>query len=191
MSKIGYVRVSAVDQNTDRQEIALKELSIDKYYIEKVSGKNTERVQLKRMLEYVREGDTVYIESISRLARSTRDLLSIVQQLQEKSVDLVSLKENIDTTTPQGRFVLTIFGALSELERENTLQRQKEGIAAAKMKGKKFGRPQIDKPKDWDKVIELWQEKKITATEAMRRLDLNRGTFYRRVNETCNSKNYN
>ena len=121
------------------------------------------------------------IESISRLARSTRDLLSIVQQLQEKSVELVSLKENIDTTTPQGRFILTIFGALSELERENTLQRQKEGISAAKSKGKKFGRPQIEKPKEWDKVISIWQKGEITATEAMHKLNLNRGTFYRRI----------
>lgn len=186
MSKIGYIRVSAIDQNTDRQEIALKDLNMDKYFIEKASGKNTDRPQLKKMLEYIREGDTVYIESISRLARSTKDLLTIVQQLQDKSVDLVSLKENIDTTTPQGRFVLTIFGALSELERENTLQRQKEGIAAAKGKGKKFGRPQIEKPKEWDKVIGLWQEGKITAAEAMRRLHLNRGTFYRRVKEFVN-----
>lgn len=181
MSRIAYVRVSAIDQNTDRQEIALSELNIDKYFTEKISGKNTERPQLKKMLEYIREGDTVYIESISRLARSTKDLLSIVQQLQEKSVDLISLKENIDTTTPQGRFILTIFGALSELERENTLQRQKEGISAAKIKGKKFGRPQIDKPKDWDKVIGMWQNGEITAVEAMHRLNLNRGTFYRRV----------
>jgi DNA invertase Pin-like site-specific DNA recombinase len=183
MSKIGYIRVSAADQNTDRQEIALKELNVDKYFIEKISGKNTDRTQLKKLMEYVREGDTVYIESISRLARSTKDLLNIVQQLQEKSVELVSLKENIDTTTPQGRFVLTIFAALSELERENILQRQKEGIAAAKIKGKKFGRPKIDKPKEWDSVIGLWQEKKITAVEAMHRLNLDRGTFYRRVNE--------
>jgi len=183
MSKIGYIRVSAADQNTDRQEIALKELNLDKYFIEKASGKNTDRPQLKKMMEYMREGDMVYIESISRLARSTKDLLNIVQQLADKSVELVSLKENIDTTTPQGRFVLTIFGALSELERENILQRQKEGIAAAKIKGKKFGRPQIDKPKDWDNVMELWKEKKITAVEAMRRLNLNRGTFYRRVKE--------
>jgi DNA invertase Pin-like site-specific DNA recombinase len=181
VSKVAYVRVSAVDQNTDRQEIALSELNIDKYFIEKISGKNTDRPQLKKMLEYIREGDTVYIESISRLARSTKDLFTIVQQLHDKSADLVSLKENIDTTTPQGRFILTIFGALSELERENTLQRQKEGIAAAKIKGKKFGRPQIDTPKDWDKVIRLWQKGKITATEAMLRLNLNRGTFYRRV----------
>lgn len=181
MSRIAYVRVSAIDQNTDRQEIALSELNIDKYFIEKVSGINTDRPQLKKMLEYVREGDTVYIESISRLARSTRDLLSIVQQIQEKSVDIISLKENIDTTTPQGRFILTIFGALSELERENTLQRQQEGIAAARIKGKKFGRPRIEKPKEWDKVISTWKKGEISAVEAMRRLNLNRGTFYRRV----------
>lgn len=181
VSKIAYVRVSAIDQNTDRQEIALSGLSIDRYFSEKASGKNADRPELKKMLDYIREGDTVYIESISRLARSTKDLLNIVQQLQDKSVDLVSLKENIDTTTPQGRFVLTIFGALSELERENTLQRQKEGIAAAKIKGKKFGRPQVDKPKEWDKVIGLWQKNEITSAEAMRRLNINRGTFYRRV----------
>ncbi|MBF0398168.1 MAG: recombinase family protein [Desulfobacterales bacterium] len=181
MSKIAYIRVSAIDQNIDRQKIALSELNIDKYFIEKISGKNTDRPQLKKMLEYIREGDSVYIESISRLARSTKDLLAIVQHLQDKSVDLISLKEKIDTTTPQGRFVLTIFGALSELERENTLQRQKEGIAAAKIKGKKFGRPQIKKPQDWDKIIVLWQKGEITAVEAMRKLNLNCGTFYRRV----------
>jgi DNA invertase Pin-like site-specific DNA recombinase len=101
MSKIGYIRVSATDQNTDRQEMILKELNLDKYFIEKASGKNTDRAQLKKLMEYVREGDTVYIESISRLARSTKALLNIIQQLAEKSVELVSLKENIDTTTPQ------------------------------------------------------------------------------------------
>jgi len=121
VSKVAYIRVSAIDQNTDRQEIALSELNINKYFTEKISGKNTDRPQLKKMFEYIREGDTVYIESISRLACSTKDLFIIVQQLHDKSVDLVSLKENIDTTTPQGRFILTIFGALSELERENTL----------------------------------------------------------------------
>lgn len=183
MSKIGYVRVSTIEQNTDRQEIALAELGITKLFIEKTSGKSADRPQLKKMLEYVREGDVLYIESISRLARSTKDLISIVQILQDKKVELVSLKENIDTSTPQGRFVLTIFGALSELERENMLQRQKEGIAAARIKGKKFGRPLKETPKDWDRVINIWKNGEITAVEAMRRLKLNRGTFYRRVKE--------
>ena len=179
MSRIAYVRVSSIDQNTDRQEIALKKIKIDHYFVEKVSGKNTNRPELKKMLDFIRKGDTIYIESISRLARSTRDLLSIIQQLQDKSVDIVSLKEKIDTSTPQGRFVLTIFGALSELERENTLQRQKEGIAAARIKGKRFGRPRIEKPQNWDKVIALWKKGQITAIEAKNRLNLNHGTFYR------------
>jgi len=170
-----------MDQNTDRQEVALAELKMDKIFIEKVSGKDTKRTELNKMLDYVRENDVVYIESISRLARSTRDLLCIVKQLEDKKVDLISLKENIDTTTPQGRFVLTIFGALSELERENILQRQREGIAVAKNKGKKFGRPVIEQPKEWDIVISQWQNKEITAIEAMKRLGMNRGTFYRRV----------
>ena len=183
MSNIGYVRVSGTDQNTDRQEIALSEYRLEKVFIEKASGKNTDRIQFKKMMDYLREGDTLYIESISRLARSTKDLLSIVQKLQEKKVELVSLKENIDTATPQGRFIITVFGALSELERENILQRQKEGIEAARIKGKKFGRPKIEKPKEWDKVIKQWKRKEITAVEAMRKLNLNRGTFYRMIKE--------
>ena len=183
MSKVGYIRVSAIDQNTERQEVALKELKVDKIFTEKLSGKNTNRPELHRMLDYVREGDTLYIESISRLARSTKDLLSLVQVLQEKGVDLVSLKENIDTTTPQGRFILTIFGALSELERENILQRQREGIEIAKQNGKVLGRPVIEPPKDWDKVITLWKRGEITAVESMKRLNLTKATFYRRVKQ--------
>lgn len=183
MSNIAYIRVSSIEQNTDRQELAFSKLKIHKYFTEKISGKNLERPELKKMLEYIREGDTLYIESISRLARSTKDLLSIVKYLEDKKVSLISLKEKIDTTTPQGRFVLTIFGALSELERENIRQRQVEGILAAKKKGKKFGRPKIEKPKEWDNIIKLWEDNKITAVEAMKRLKLNRGTFYRRVND--------
>ena len=183
MAKIGYIRVSTVDQKTDRQEIALSKLEIEKIFIEKISGKNSNRPELKKMLEYVREGDILYIESISRLARSTRDLLSIVEQLQNKKVELISFKENIDTTTAQGRFILTIFGALSELERESILQRQREGIAAARLNGKEFGRPKIQRHKDWDKVITIWKKGEITAIEAMNRLNMNRGTFYRRIKE--------
>ena len=183
MSKVGYIRVSAIDQNTERQEVALKELEVDKIFTEKLSGKNTNRPELHRMLDYVREGDTLYIESISRLARSTKDLLSLVQVLQEKGVDLVSLKENIDTTTPQGRFIFTIFGALSELERENILQRQREGIEIAKQNGKVLGRPIIESPKDWDKIITLWKRGEITAVESMKRLNLTKATFYRRVKQ--------
>ena len=128
--KVGYVRVSTKEQNTARQEILMEQLGVDKVYLEKVSGKNTNRPQLKAMLEFVREGDTVVVESISRFARNTKDLLELIELLQEKKVEVISQKEAIDTTTPTGKFMLTIFGAVSELERSYILQRQREGIEA-------------------------------------------------------------
>lgn len=183
MAKIGYMRVSTLDQNLDRQENALYEEGIEKLYSEKLSGKNTERPQLKKMLEFVREGDVLYIESISRLARSTKDLLHIVETLKEKGVDLVSLKEKIDTTTPQGRFVLTLFGALAELERESILQRQREGIEAARKNGKKFGRPQAETPEDFEAIVKRWKNGEILAVEAIKLLGMSKPTFYRKVKE--------
>jgi len=183
MANIGYIRVSSIDQHIDRQEIALKQIGMDKIYSEKISGKDINRPELTKMLSYVRDGDVLYVESISRLARSTRDLLSIVERLQNKNVALVSLKEHIDTLTPQGRFVLTLFGALSELERESILQRQREGIDAAKAKGQRLGRPIIQEPVNFNQVVKIWKSGEITATEAMKRLNLNRGTFYRMANK--------
>ncbi|HEX9063267.1 MAG TPA: recombinase family protein [Clostridia bacterium] len=189
MSKIAYIRVSTFEQNTERQEIALKEIGMDKYYIEKVSGKNTDRPEFKKMMEYIREGDTLYVESISRLARSTKDLLNIVEQLKIKKVDMVSLKENIDTHTPQGKFMLTIFGALAELERESILQRQKEGIQVAKANGKQFGRPLVSMPKDFENVYNEWKAGKITAVEAFKVLKLKKTTFYKLVKSYEEKKN--
>ena len=103
MGRIGYIRVSTEHQETARQEAIMKQYQVEKVFAEKMSGKNTNRPELKAMLDYVREGDTLYIESISRLGRSTRDLLNIIDVLQKKGVTLVSSKENIDTNTPQGR----------------------------------------------------------------------------------------
>ena len=138
--KIGYIRVSTEDQNTTRQEVLLQELGVDELFIDKASGKNTERPELSRMMNYVRHGDTVIVESISRFARNTRDLLDFVEHLTEKQVEFVSRKEAIDTTTPTGKFILTVFAAVAELEREYILQRQREGIAIAKKQGKYTGR---------------------------------------------------
>ena len=115
--KIGYVRASTTDQNTARQEVLMESLGVDQVYIDHMSGKNTDRPELKRMMTFVREGDTVIVESISRFARNTRDLLDLVERLTAKGVEFVSKKEAIDTTTPSGKFMLTIFGAVAELER--------------------------------------------------------------------------
>ena len=182
MGKIGYIRVSTEHQETARQEAIMEQYKVERVFAEKISGKNANRPELKAMLDYVREGDTLYIESISRLGRSTRDLLHIIDVLQRKGVTLISSKENIDTNTPQGRFVLSIFAALSELEREQTLQRQREGIAIAKAQGKYKGRQPI--AIDWvkfEQLYELWKTDKITAVEFQKRMGLRANTFYRRL----------
>ena len=121
--KIGYIRISTAVQNPARQEVLMKSLGVEQVYIDKMSGKNTDRPELKKMMSFVREGDTAIVESISRFARNTRDLLDLVEQLTKKKVEFVSKKEAIDTTTPTGKFMLTIFGAVAELEREYILQR--------------------------------------------------------------------
>lgn len=181
---IGYIRVSTVDQNEARQVASLEERNVDKVFTDKASGKDTQRDALKAMLDYAREGDTIITESISRIARSTKDLLNIVDILTQKKVEFVSLKESIDTTTPQGKFMLTVFAAMAELERENILQRQKEGIAIAKAAGKYKGKPplKIDE-KQFRSVCQRWRNGDITATQAMNELKLKPNTFYRRVKQ--------
>ena len=178
--KIGYIRISTEDQNTARQEVLMQQLGVDEVFIDKFSGKNTDRPELKRMMAYVRRGDTVVVESISRFARNTRDLLDLMEELSAKEVAFVSQKEAIDTSTPTGKFMLTVFGAVAELEREYILQRQREGIAVAKANGAYKGRKPIARP-NFDAVVTEWRSGSITAVEAMRRLDMKPSTFYRKV----------
>ncbi len=184
MSKIGYIRVSTEHQETARQQEIMDSNHVDRIFSEKLSGATADRPQLKAMLDYVREGDTLYVESISRLGPSTRDLLNIIDTLTDKGVMLVSHKENIDTNSPSGKFMLTVFAALSQLEREQLKQRQREGIEIAKAQGKYTGRKPI--PIDWDKFGRLygeWKSKHITGRDFMRRMDMSANTFYRRVRE--------
>lgn len=178
--KIGYIRVSTQEQNTIRQEVLMKSLGVDEIYIDRMSGKNANRPELQKMMEYVRKGDTVIVESISRFARNTRDLLELVEKLTAKGVEFVSKKEAIDTTTPTGKFMLTVFGAVAELEREYILQRQREGIAIAKEQGKYKGRKPIEAP-EFEQTIAKWKSGAITAAEAMRTLHMTKTTFYRRA----------
>ena len=180
--KIGYIRVSTQEQNTMRQEVLMQELGVDEVYIDRLSGKNTDRPELKKMMDYVRKGDTVIVESISRLARNTRDLRELIEKLSEIGGEFVSRKEAIDTTTPTGKFMLTVFGAVAELEREYILQRQREGISIAKAQGKYTGRKTIERS-NFDAVEKLWRAGTISAAEAMRRLDMSRSTFYRKVRQ--------
>lgn len=182
--RVGYVRCSTVEQNEARQLKMMEEQQAEKLFIDKASGKNTDRTAFKEMMAFVRTGDIVIVESISRIARNTRDLLSVISELTEKEVEFVSLKENIDTTTPQGRFMLTVFGALAELERESILERQREGIEIAKAEGKYKGRKPVEvNIEQFKEVCARWRAGEITATAAMKELGLKSNTFYRRVKE--------
>lgn len=177
--KIAYVRVSTVEQNEARQLESLKEKKIDKWFIEKVSAKNTNRPELQKMLEYIREGDTVYVHDFSRLARSTQDLLNILELItQVKKAHLVSLKENLDTSTPTGKLLFTVVAAINEFERANLLERQREGIAIAKEEGKYKGRA-VKKISDkkFDQAYAEYCERKINKTQLAKALDVSRPTL--------------
>jgi len=182
-TKIGYVRVSSIEQNEARQLEAFKDLELYKIFIEKLSAKDTNRPMLQNMLEYLREGDTVYIKDFSRLARSTKDLLNITESLEKQSVKLISLRESLDTSTATGRLMLTMIAAINAFERENLLERQREGIAIAKNAGKFKGRKPIERPENWNEVYSLYKNRTISGNEAIARLNLKRNTFYKFVNE--------
>lgn len=178
--KVGYVRVSTAGQNTARQEVLMKELGVEKVFLDKQSGKDTSRPELKKMMDFVREGDVVIVESISRFARCTKDLLDLVEQLTSKGVAFVSKKESLDTSTPSGRFVLTIFGAIAQLERESILLRQQEGIAIAKAQGRYKGRPPGEYP-NLEPTLASWKRGEISAVTAQKQLGISKSTFYRIV----------
>lgn len=179
MANISYIRVSSVDQNLERQRELLKDKDILKEFSDKMSGKDTARPGLKEMLDFIREGDTLYIESISRLSRNTADFLRIFEMLRAKGVRLVSLKEGIDTETAQGKFMLTVFAAFSELEREYIRERQREGIDLAKKEGRPLGRPTIKRSKTFESNWRKWKAGEITAVQCMRLEGLKRCTFYK------------
>ncbi len=182
--KIGYVRVSTAEQNTARQDVLMEQLGVEKVYTDKMSGKDRKRPALEEMLAFVREGDTVIVESISRFARSTRDLLDLIEKLTEKKVEFISQKEAIDTTTPQGRFMLTVFGAMAQLEREQTLQRQREGIELAKAEGKYTGRKRIEvDEKAFAEQYRMWKNGETAPKFICKKLGISNATFYRRVEE--------
>ena len=181
---VGYVRVSTEEQNIARQEALMQQLGVEKVFVDKMSGKDRNRPALEEMMKFVREGDTISVESISRFARSTKDLLNLIEELKAKNVRFISKKETIDTDTPQGKFMLTVFAALAELERDQIKQRQAEGIAIAKSQGKYTGRKPIKiDEKLFAEEYRLWKEGKTQPKYMMKRLGLKPATFYRKVKE--------
>ncbi len=179
--KVGYVRVSTVEQNEARQIEGLQKYGIDRWYIEKVSGKNTNRAKLQEMISALRSGDTVYIHDFSRLARSTSDLLKMVEELNGRGIHLVSNKENIDTSTPTGKLMLTMIGAINEFERTNMLERQKEGIAIAKRenKYKNCGRKKKELDGEYESLIQSYVDGEISKVQLAVMMNVSRPTLNR------------
>lgn len=180
--RIAYIRCSTVEQNTIRQELMMEELGVEQIFIDKCSGKNADRPQLKAMLEFVRKGDTVIVSEISRFARNTKDLLNLIEKLTEKEVAFISKKESIDTTTATGKFMLTIFGAVSELERSYILSRSKEGIEAMKMdktRWETYGRPKFKLPENFVYINDKVLAGELRPTDAIKILGMKKSTFYK------------
>lgn len=179
---VGYVRVSTVEQNESRQFITMKKYNVEKVFSEKVSAKDTNREKLNKMLEFVREGDTIVIHDFSRLARSTKDLLHIVELLEDKNVNLISAKENIDSSTPTGKLMLTMIGAINEFERTNMLERQREGIAIAKEQGKYKGRKEV-KVDNFEEYYMRYLNRELNKTQLAKELDVSRPTLDKLIKE--------
>lgn len=182
--RVSYIRVSTVSQNEDRQIEALKKYNIEKCFIEKISGKDRNRPMLNEMLNFVRDGDTIYIHDLSRLGRNTKDLLSIVEELENKGINLVSNKENIDSSTATGRLMLTMIAAIAEFERENILERQAEGIAAAKAKGAYKGRQKVKVNKEqFESLLKQYNSRKISKVKFAAALAISRPTLDKLLKE--------
>lgn len=179
---IAYIRVSTVEQNEQRQIEAMKPFTIEKWFIEKISAKDTNRPKLQELLEFAREGDTIHVHDFSRLARSTKDLLDIVEQLTQKNIYLVSNKENIDTSTPTGKLMLTMIGAINEFERYNLLERQREGIAIAKRNGKYTGGKRKNVP-NFENGYQRYLRRKISKVELAKELRISRPTLDKLIKE--------
>lgn len=180
--ELAYIRVSTVEQNEARQIEAMEKYHIEKWFVEKVSAKDTNRPKLQELLDFARDGDTIHIHDFSRLARSTKDLLDIVEQLNAKGVTLVSNKENVDTSTPTGKLMLTMIGAINEFERTNLLERQREGIAIAKRNGVYKGRKEI-KIDNFGEHYNRYITRQITKSALARELRISRPTLDKLIAE--------
>lgn len=180
--QLAYIRVSTIEQNEQRQVEAMQKYNIEKWFVEKLSAKDTNRPKLQELLEFAREGDTVHIHDFSRLARSTKDLLDIVDLLNEKGVILVSNKENIDTSTSTGKLMLTMIGAINEFERTNLLERQREGIEIGKRNGVYKGRKAVSIP-NFTEYYQRYISREISKSALAKELHISRPTLDKLISE--------
>jgi DNA invertase Pin-like site-specific DNA recombinase len=176
----GYARVSTQQQDLNRQIDQLEQYNCTEILTEKMSGTKSNRPELLRLKDKTRPGDTVVVESFSRLARSTKDLIELVEHFEKNNIKLISIKENFDTHTPQGKLMLTVFQAFSQFERDLIVQRTKEGLASARARGRKGGRPRV-KEKDITKALKLYNSQQYSIREITEMTGISQATLYRYI----------
>lgn len=181
--KIGYARVSTQEQNLDRQIDGLKAKGCEKIFQEKMTGTRADRPEYKRMLETLREGDTLIVDSFSRLSRSTKDLLDVVDQLNKQGINLVSIKEQLDTTTATGKMMLTMLSALSQFERDLIAERTADGLKAARARGRMGGRPKAGDEKTKKQAIAMYRANAMTNKEIAEKVGVSIATLSRWIKE--------
>jgi len=184
---IAYARLSSNHQNDDIQYTELKNYNIEKWFNEKLNAGEI-RPQLNAMMDFIRSGDTIYVWNFSSLARSINELLTIGEQLESKGINLICINENLDTSTDSGKLMFTMIKSIKEFQRVTLLERQKDGIATAKAKGKYKGRKKITYPLNWEEIYCKYKDRELTGTSAMELLKLKRNTFYKLVDEYKKTK---
>ncbi|HZK52955.1 MAG TPA: recombinase family protein [Desulfosporosinus sp.] len=184
----GYARVSTQQQELIRQLDMLKQYNCTEILTEKISGTKANRPELNRLKDKIRPGDTLIIESFSRLGRSTKDIIELAEYFENKNVKLISIKENFDTNTPQGKLMLTVFQAFSQFERDLIVQRTKEGLESARARGRKGGRPKV-KDKNIEKALNLYNSKEYSVSEIVAMSGISQATLYRYILKTKTTNN--
>ena len=177
---LGYARVSTSDQNLDRQKDALEKYGIDRLYCEKMSGTKKSRPELDRMMHEIEDGDTIVIESLSRLGRSVKNLAELMEVFNSRNIRLISLKETIDTTSSTGRLLFTILSSLAQFERDVLVERTREGLSAARARGRYGGRPRTNEAAV-KKAVALYQTKQYSLKEIHQLTGVSASTIYRAV----------
>lgn len=178
----GYARVSTEAQNLDRQLDALEQYGVDMIYNEKMTGTKKNRPELTKLLDRITEGDTVVVESLSRLGRSTKDLIELTETFQSKGVNLVSLKESIDTNSPTGKLLFTLMSAIAQFERDVIADRTREGLESARARGRNGGRPKAD-AEQVKKAIKLYKTGQYSVKEIEELTGIKKSTLYRNLSE--------
>lgn len=184
--KYGYARVSTRQQDLTRQLDLLEKYECDEILTEKMSGTKSDRPELNRLKDKLRPGDTIVVESFSRLGRSTKDLIELVSYFELKQVTLISMKENFDTTTPQGKLMMTVFQAFSQFERDLIVQRTNEGLKSARARGRVGGRPKVNQ-REVERALKLYDSQAYSVNEISDMTNIGRATIYRYLKKRENN----